>query len=313
MKRFTGRLMGFCRNMTGWLIEKKYGFCLLCSLFFLCFLVWIIYDTLVGTFSISDNAKVIVSNVARLEEMGNQIPPDVEAEEKAKKEDGEDKSESGEVNSNQTDAQGTGTQNESLPSVPDENEEQKKIMTMENPDIGVFNRWFEGCALLGDSLAEGAGEYGFLNQSLLFSKVGCSVAGAGELVDSMEKMHPRKIFIALGMNDMDNYGSRVELFIEHYRNLIKNVRSCLPDAEIYASAVLPMQQKAIQKEPKRKNVALYNEKLEELCGEMTVTFLNPGFILEQDPSLYEQDGIHARKAFYYKWLTYMADMAGVSE
>ena len=80
-----------------------------------------------------------------------------------------------------------------------------------------------------------------------------------------------------------------------------------------AKAEAERKQKAIQKEPKRKNVALYNEKLEELCGEMTVTFLNAGFILEQDPSLYEKDGIHARKDFYYKWLTYMADMAGISE
>ena len=45
---------------------------------------------------------------------------------------------------------------------------------------------------------------------------------------------------------------------------------------------------------------------------MKLTFLDPGFILEQDASLYEPDGIHAVKNFYYKWLTYLADMAGVS-
>ena len=112
---------------------------------------------------------------------------------------------------------------------------------------------------------------------------------------------------------MEIYGSHVEKFIEKYRDLISGIRKSLPDSQIYVAAVLPVQQKAINKEAKMKNVELYNEYLEEMCEELKMTFLDPGFILKMDDSLYEPDGIHTVKKFYYKWLTYLADMAGVSQ
>lgn len=304
---------GWVRNKAARFTEKKYWIGIAFGLIFVCFMTWLVYDTLVGAVFASEDKQIIEANVRRLEEMENQMPPDINLAQK------DDKKESQSLNEdvqgeNVRNEQSQNTENQEDDSVlfVDETSEQQKIMTMENPDVSVFDQWFEDCALIGDSVSEGAKIYGFLNSSILFSKVGCSVAGAGELVESMVKMRPHKVFLALGINDIDNYGSKVEKFIDHYRNLISDIRSSLPDSDIYVSAILPMQQKAIDKEPKRKNVGLYNEKLEELCGEMDTVFLNPGFILEADASLFEPDGIHVSKNFYYKWLTYMADIAGIS-
>lgn len=274
--------------------NKKHMIRLIVGLMAIGFMSWIIYDTLVGTGSDSDGNQVIAVNVRKLKEMENQAPPDINI--KSEHETAEEREE-----------QGNSDEQEQTMEM-----EVQRIMEMEDPDISIFNQWFDNCAIVGDSLTEGAGYYGFLDSSILFSRIGCSVVGAGELVESMVQMHPQKVFLALGNNDMENYGSDVELFIEKYRDLISEIRRSLPDSQIYVAAVLPVQQKAIDKEPKRKNVNLYNEHLEKMCEELKMTFLDPSFILEKDDSLYEPDGIHTVKKFYYKWLTYLADMAGVS-
>lgn len=288
----------FCRSTMAVIVEKKHEVRLALGVILTFFLVWMIYDTLVGTITVSGAEKAIEVNVGKLKDMEAQSPPNIKV--MSKTEENQMKVSKEEVFGEETE-------------LPDEKAEEQKIMSMEDPDIGVFNQWFDDCAILGDSLAEGAGEFGFLNSSILFAGIGCSVVGAGDLVESMVQMYPEKIFLAFGVNDMEIYGTNVERFIEHYQEMISDIRKRVPEAEIYVSAILPVQQKAIDKEPKRKNVGLYNEKLEAMCDGEEVTFLNPGFILEQDDSLYEPDGIHAVKKFYYKWLTYLADMAGASQ
>lgn len=289
--------------------DKRNRVPLLYALVFLLFFAWLFFDDMIGTITFPASEKVIEANVRMLKEMEEKAPPDISG---VKRVSAAAESAGEMTDSTEGEKKFDVTGQMKIKKEEREQREQKKIMTMNNPDIAVFNQWFDGCAVLGDSLAESAGEYGFLNQSILFAEIGCSVTGAGNLVDSMKKMYPGKIFLAFGSNDMENYGTNVERFIEHYREMISDIQAELPDAQIYVSAVLPMQQKAIDREPKRKNVELYNEKLKNLCETMKLTFLDPGFILEQDASLYEPDGIHAVKKFYYKWLTYLADMAGVS-
>lgn len=293
--------------------NKKDAIRIIMGLILIGFMGWIIYDTLMGAAWDSDENQVIEANVRKLKVMENQTPPDIKSS--CTVSSGRTgQSQPGDNRQNQSDqSQYDQSQPDKSQPVDTGEDEQERIMTMEDPDISVFNQWFDGCAIVGDSLVEGAGYYGFLNSSILFSKIGCSVSGAGELVESMVQMHPRKVFLALGNNDMENYGSHVEKFIEKYRDLISGIRKSLPDSQIYVAAVLPVQQKAINKEAKMKNVELYNEYLEEMCEELKMTFLDPGFILKMDDSLYEPDGIHTVKKFYYKWLTYLADMAGVSQ
>lgn len=286
------------------LVNNKYAKRLIFGLILCCLLAWTVQDTLIGTGSASSGGKEIDETVQLLKEMEQQTPPSIGAVKKDKK-DKKDKGDKKEQKKEQkTDAS---------PAVSDQKKEQDLIMSMENPDISVFNQRFEGCAVLGDSIAESAGEYGFLNSSILFAKIGCAVVGAEELVESMVQMYPKKIFISLGMNDLEWYDSDVDQFIQKYREMVDDIRESLPDSEIYVTTILPMQQKAIDKEPSRANAALYNEKLEELCQNMKMTFIDAGFILNRQPSLYEPDGIHPVKNFYYKWLTYLADTAGISE
>lgn len=261
------------------------------------FLVLVIRDTLIGTSGPYYSESELAENKEILKEMEEQELPDIDgtADRESEAEE-QEREQQQQQNPEQTIL-----------------EEQKKIMEMADPDSAKLDQWFATSAIVGDSIVEGLQEYGFLNESILFDKIGCSVAGAKDLVTSMIRVQPEKVFLAFGMNDMDNYGEKVEVYIGHYRKMLSRIQRELPDAKIYVLAVLPMQQNAIENNPNRQYVSLYNEKLEALCQEMKVTFLNPGFILEQNAEFYEPDGIHVVKSFYYKWLTYLADMAGISK
>lgn len=261
------------------------------------FLVFVIRDTLIGTNEPHYSESELTENKEILKEMEEQELPDI---------DGTAYRDSDAEEQEQEQQQQINPEQALL-------EEQKKIMEMTDPDSAKLDQWFASSAIVGDSIVEGLREYGFLNESILFDKIGCSVVGAKDLVTSMIRVQPETVFLAFGMNDMDSYGEKVEVYIDHYRKMLNRIQRELPDAKIYVLAVLPMQQNAIENNPNRQYVSLYNEKLEALCQEMQVNYLNPGFILEQNTEFYEPDGIHVVKSFYYKWLTYLADMAGISK
>ena len=43
-----------------------------------------------------------------------------------------------------------------------------------------------------------------------------------------------------------------------------------------------------------------------------VYYINADFLLEQKPDLFEPDGMHPVSTFYPRWLTYIADVTGLS-
>lgn len=261
----------------------------------LALLVWMILDTLVGTGQEAVSREVLEANVQALAELERRPLPDLSGPE-----------ETDAPPSEETPAKRVWTEEELAA-------ERERIMEMENPEISTLNQWFEGCAIVGDSIAESADGFGFLNHSILFGRIGASAAGAGEQIEAMTAVRPRTVFLVFGLNDMNSYGSHVELFEGHYRDMVAEIREALPEAELYAAAVLPVEQSAVDKDPSLSNRELYNETLQALCRELDMTYLDAGFILEREPSFYEPDGIHAVKGFYYKWLTFFADMAGISQ
>ena len=252
-------------------------------------LVWMTLDTLVGTGRDAVSREELEANVQALAELERRSLPD----------------EADAPPAEEAPAKGEWTEEELAA-------ERERIMEMENPEMSTLNQWFEGSAIVGDSIAESADGFGFLNHSILFGKIGASAAGAGEQIEAMTAVHPHTVFLVFGLNDMNSYGSHVELFEGHYRDMVAEIREALPEAQLYAAAVLPVEQSAVDKEPSLGYRELYNETLQALCRELDMTYLDAGFILEREPSFYEPDGIHAVKGFYYKWLTFFADMAGIS-
>lgn len=170
---------------------------------------------------------------------------------------------------------------------------------------------FQGTVILGDSITESIMEYGFLNTDVVISKRGLSVAFADEQFETAIGLHPSTIFTTFGANDLEIYESDASAFKESYRKQIQKLKDALPDTPIYINCILPILPSTIEQVPALGYYPEYNQVLKELCEEMDCTFIDSAFIIENDESMYEPDGEHVVRDFYPKWLTFMAESAGL--
>ena len=189
--------------------------------------------------------------------------------------------------------------------------EQQKILSLTEWNKADFARWFDGTAIVGDSIINQVRSYGWLDAPA-FSKGGIHLSVELPLLDEVEAARPSVIFLCFGMNDVGVFKERVNLYVERYSNVIRRLQRNLPEAVIYVHAALPVTEKCVQEDPSFQYIDLYNAEMEKACPELGAYFIDSGFILKARPDLYHQDGRHPRDGYYPLWLTYLADMTGLN-
>ena len=134
---------------------------------------------------------------------------------------------------------------------------------------------FAGNVIIGDSITESIVEYGYLDTDVVVSKRGLNVGAADDQISTAIALNPSHVFMAFGSNDLEIYGSASSEFIDAYRTQIKKIQTALPD-------------------------------------EMGCTFIdNSTIVTDSSENLYEPDGEHVIQDYYPKWLTNMAQIAGL--
>ena len=198
--------------------------------------------------------------------------------------------------------------------VSDEAAERDRIVAMENGDVkpAQVHSWYRDAVLVGDSQAVGVQGYGWLDETSVIAKIGARALVDSPLLDDVEARQPAVIFLTFGMNDVEVYGGKVDIFTSRYRAVIERLMASCPDSAIYVETVFPVTDRVRANKPNYQYVDLYNTELAALCEELGVPLLDASFILVQRPELYEQDGIHMKRSGYPLWLTYLADEAGIS-
>ena len=190
--------------------------------------------------------------------------------------------------------------------------EQQKILAMTDWNKADFARWFEGTAIVGDSIINQVRSYHWLD-SPVFSKGGIHISIELDLLDDIEAAQPSVIFLCFGMNDVGVFLERVDRYVERYSNVIRRLKANVPDAVIYVHATLPVTDECVRKESKYQYIDLYNQEMKKVCPELGCYFIDSGFILKAKPELYARDGRHPRENYYPLWLTYLADCAGLNQ
>ena len=171
---------------------------------------------------------------------------------------------------------------------------------------------FAGSVIIGDSITESIVEYGYLDTDVVVSKRGLNVGAADEQISTAINLNPTHIFMAFGSNDLEIYGSAASEFIDAYRTQIKKIQAALPDVPIYINCILPITDEAVAQTPDLGYYSDYNDGLISLCQEMGCTFIDNSAIVENSSEdLYEPDGEHVIQDYYPKWLTHMAQTAGL--
>ncbi|MED9965684.1 MAG: GDSL-type esterase/lipase family protein [Blautia sp.] len=178
-------------------------------------------------------------------------------------------------------------------------------------DDVAIKQAFQGTVIIGDSITESIWEYGFLDTDVVISKRGLSIAAADEQIETAIGLQPSVIFMAFGSNDLETYIDDSAAFIDAYRVQVQKLKDALPDAPIYINGILPILQSTIDSVPALGYYPQYNEALQAFCQEMGCTYIDNSFIVDGNETMYEPDGEHVIRDFYPKWLTYMAETAGL--
>lgn len=171
---------------------------------------------------------------------------------------------------------------------------------------------FAGNVILGDSITESIVEYGYLDTDVVVSKRGLNVGAADDQIATAIGLNPSHVFMAFGSNDLELYGSNASEFISAYKTQIQKIQDALPDVPVYINCILPITDDAIAETPDLAYYPQYNEELQNLCNEMGCTYIDNTSIVENSSeNLYEPDGEHVIQDYYPKWLTHMAQAAGL--
>lgn len=173
--------------------------------------------------------------------------------------------------------------------------------------------FFDDAVFIGDTFVSGIDLYGYIDsKKLVYDEnwtIGRAVSGG---LSSVASSNANKVFIEIGINDLNNENNDGDKVFESYKELISGVREKLPNAAIYVISTFPVTTGF----EARDNIAIDNDdvaKLNQLLSEYEgITFLdvNPSISdgngnLNADLS---SNGLNISKAYYGFILNLVAEM-----
>lgn len=166
--------------------------------------------------------------------------------------------------------------------------------------------------IIGDSITEGFKTYAFLDDDIVFSKIGASLNSVDELLESAADAKPECLFLAFGMNDMGNLNADTAAFEKLYMSKINKFMKSSPKSKVVLLTIVPPAKNAIDDKPILKNYEKYNKVISKIANKKKLPVVDTVKILRDHPELHEPDGVHVSSAFYPIVLNQMIQKAGLS-
>ena len=148
--------------------------------------------------------------------------------------------------------------------VDDLEAEHQKILALTDCNMAEIARWFDGTAIVGDSIVRQLRLFHMLDEPV-FAEGGIHLSVKLSLLDEVEAASPSVIFLCFGMNDAGVFQDRVDRYAERYSNVIRRLQASLPDAVIYVHAALPVTEECLREEPDYQYLGAYNEVMRQVC------------------------------------------------
>ena len=164
-------------------------------------------------------------------------------------------------------------------------------------------------AFVGNSITEGGKWQELFQQKNIINRgiSGDVTYGILARLDEVLESKPAKVFLLSGVNDMKR-GTPNEVILNNFKRMIVMVKTQSPKTTLYMQSVLPVNEAmlpAISAQVKNSKINDLNQKLEALCKEMGVNYINlhPA-LADEKGSLKKElsiDGLHLRQASYVLW------------
>ena len=178
---------------------------------------------------------------------------------------------------------------------------QQLMNEMDDP-WGMFREY----CIMGDSRAVGFWYHKFLDKSRCIADGGHTIRNITENMDKLVEMAPGTLYLCYGLNDSSiGYWDTADAYVGEYMQIIREIRTKLPDTKIVVSSILPARAPAFARSTKWRRIPEWSAALEKACKENGVIFANCDVLYDDYPNLWDPDGIHFRKEFYPHWARYL--------
>lgn len=175
----------------------------------------------------------------------------------------------------------------------------------------AYESFYDDAVLFGDVFVSGIGTYSKLSSKKLVYGETWTIGKASGSVSKLKDTNANKVFIELGLNDLNN-GRNASKAFELYEELIGDVKKALPNAQIYVISLFPVTTGF----EGRSTTTIKNTTVSELNGMLSgmdgVTFLNVNnSISNSDGSLnadLSDSGYNIKPAYYGFILNLIAEM-----
>ncbi len=164
-------------------------------------------------------------------------------------------------------------------------------------------------AFVGNSLTEG-GKWQELIQKKNIINRGISgdvTYGILARLDEVLESKPAKIFLLSGVNDMKR-GISNDVILTNFKRMMVMVKTQSPRTKLYMQSLLPVNEAMLPPayaQVKNSKIKDLNQKLETLCKEMGVNYINLHPVLANEKGNLKKelsiDGLHLRQASYVLW------------
>lgn len=164
-------------------------------------------------------------------------------------------------------------------------------------------------AFVGNSLTEGGKWQELIRKKNIINRgiSGDVTYGILARLDEVLASKPKKIFLLSGVNDMKR-GTPNDVILANFKRMIVMVKTQSPKTKLYMQSLLPVNEAmlpATYTQVKNSKINDLNQKLEALCREMGVFYINlhPAFADEKGNMKKELslDGLHLKHASYVYW------------
>lgn len=180
------------------------------------------------------------------------------------------------------------------------------VQQLSNGTMDPFSL-FKDYVLMGDSRAVGFWYRDFLDKGRIIADGGHTIRNITMNMETLVSMNPGTIFLCYGLNDSSiGYWDTAGQYVGEYMQIVKEIRTRLPDATIVVSSILPARDPAFEQSSKWYNIPEWSAALEKACQENNVIFANCDQLAVDYPNLWDPDGIHFRKEFYPYWASCLA-------
>ena len=162
---------------------------------------------------------------------------------------------------------------------------------------------YKNAMFIGDFVISGISGFGFASDSQVIASNSMTSDKLSGYMDEFVSNSPDSVYIMVGINDL-NYGSRsVEDIYNYEKEFIEELRSKLPDTDVYVLSVLPVTKRfESSSKVKQTNIDALNNMFSENASSLGITYIDVASAYKDGTgyfgSSYTDSGYNLKSGYY---------------